>query len=117
MTTYISRNGAKIPSRWKNAKTITIHAKCYQKEYQPLEAVERKLDGLDPEWIVEAKLVKPIMRKQPAIREGKNGTGIILKELCGFCKNRFRSRRQRFQHAKGCVENTTLIANLKFQHR
>lgn len=42
------------------------------------------------------------MRKP--VREGKKRTGVILKQLCGFCGDRFRSPKQRTKHANVCKE-------------
>lgn len=38
------------------------------------------------------------------VREGKEGKGIILKKVCGFCGERFRSNKQRNQHTNRCKE-------------
>jgi hypothetical protein len=40
--------------------------------------------------------------KRAVVREGKDKTGVRLKELCGFCKARFRSKKQRTKHARFC---------------
>lgn len=37
-------------------------------------------------------------------REGRKGTGVSLRFKCGFCKDRFRTLSQRYQHAKDCTE-------------
>lgn len=39
-----------------------------------------------------------------APKQGANGTGLRLKQLCGFCKQRFRSRKERNNHTNCCNE-------------
>ncbi len=39
-----------------------------------------------------------------APREGVKGTGVRLRFHCSFCKARFRSSRERVQHAPVCKE-------------
>ncbi|MGH3427949.1 MAG: hypothetical protein ACRDQZ_10350 [Mycobacteriales bacterium] len=42
------------------------------------------------------------LRDKVETREGLRGTGHRLKAVCGFCRARFRSRRQRQNHTRHC---------------
>jgi hypothetical protein len=40
-----------------------------------------------------------------APREGRRGTGVRLRQSCGFCKRRFRTVLQRTKHANACPKD------------
>lgn len=46
-----------------------------------------------------------------APREGVDGTGLRLKQICIFCKGRFRNMKQRTTHASSCKEDGSVKHN------
>jgi hypothetical protein len=47
--------------------------------------------------------------KRAVVREGKNQVGVVLRELCVFCKERFRSLKQRTDHTNFCLEGQSSV--------